>query len=212
MQNLTKRTKTLLAIAGIVVVVVVAGFVVLVPGTAGLFGGDVIHISPSNPTLNVGDQIDLSINSVGTCTWSSSNTSVVQINYFNPDHSRSVTIEADGPGTSTIKANCWMNRYTTVTVRTPPQVTFNPPPVNGLVTVSVSGPGVTASVGTTGTNCQWTVYCGRCDWYSQHAVSFNPTTGPTTTMTGVYAGEWTDIKAVCDNGYSTGNAQIKVVP
>jgi hypothetical protein len=211
MKNLTRRNKTLLAIAGVVVVVVVAGLLVFMPGEPALFGGDVIHISPQNPTINVQDQIDLSINSVGTCSWSSSNTNVVDINYFNPDKSRQVTMWGVGPGQATIKANCWMNRYTTITVRTPPQVTFNPPPVNGLVTVHV-GQGETATVGTTGTDCHWIVDCGRCSWYAQNAVSFNPTTGPTTAMTGVYAGYSTMIKAVCFNGYSTGNSQIKVVP
>lgn len=211
MKNLNKRTKILLGIAGLVIVVVVAGFLVLVPGEGTLFGGSIIHISPQNPTINVGQNLDMSINSIGSCSWSSSNEGVVVVTYPNPvGYARDATVQGAGPGQAKIKADCVTNHYTTVTVRTPPQVTFNPPPVNGLVTVHV-GQSVTASVGTTGTDCTWGIAPSRNSWYSQHAVSFNPTTGTTTAMTGVYAGYSTIIQAVCFNGKSTGNAQVKVV-
>lgn len=120
MKNLSTRTKRLLAIAGVVIVVVLVGLVILVPGQEGLFGTTLIHISPENPTIIAGQTISLSINSVFACKWSSSLAGVVTI-VSSAD--RSVTLKGTQPGKTTIKADCVENHYTTVTVLPPPTIT-----------------------------------------------------------------------------------------
>ncbi len=154
MKNLTRRTKTLVGFAGAVIVVLVVGFVVLVPGTAGLFGGDVIHISPQNPTINEEQVIDMSINSVGKCDWTLPSLSVASF-WFTSDDSgvmvpgtKSVKVFGEGPGQVTVKAKCFMfTRYTTVTVVRPPLVIS---PANATI-----GVGQSVAVSTWSPGCAW---------------------------------------------------------
>lgn len=194
MKTLNKRSKILLGLGALVVVVVVAGIVLLEPGGVSLFGGTVIHISPQNPTINVDQTLDMSINSVGNCTWSSSNPAVADINYWFLDTSRQATIMGMGPGQATIKANCWMNRYTTVTVRTPPVISPSNPTV---------GVGKTVTLSTGNPSCTW--YEGR---YGLGDISISPTTGASTVVTGVKVG-MRNIKVSCDNGPDSGDVTIQ---
>lgn len=159
MKNLSKRTKMLLAIAGVVIVVIVAGLVLLGPGDEALFGGTVIHISPQNPTINVDQNIDMSINSVLNCTWSSTDESVIQLWNWHPDYSRKIQVLGLKPGYATVKANCGMNRYTKVVVRTQPVII----PANPTIKV---GQSVTFTTDGRDPTCKWSMAATS---YSQHA-------------------------------------------
>ncbi len=129
MKNLSRRTKTLLAIAGVVVVVVVVGLVLLGPGEAGLFGTTVFHISPQNPTISVGQTIGMSINSWSNCIWLTSNANVAEFmvgpgpmgaGATSPGgiSGKSVYVHGLARGQSRITADCpLMTRSTTVTVQ-----------------------------------------------------------------------------------------------
>ena len=68
MKNLSKRTKTLLAIAAVVLVVVVA-VIVFGQGGSPLHGTSAYVITPANPTVKQGDTIKLCI--PGRAKWSS---------------------------------------------------------------------------------------------------------------------------------------------
>lgn len=127
MKNLTQRSKILLGIVAVVVVIVAAGLIYLGP-SLGLYGGDVIHISPTNPTINVGQTLDLSINSLFGCNWYSSSIEVAPFitdggagyaNWYGDDehHYKKVQIIAKKPGQEVITAECAMTRRTTVTVK-----------------------------------------------------------------------------------------------
>lgn len=123
MKNLNKRTKALLAIAGIVIVVVVVGLVIVQPGQDELVGTTVIHISPQNPTIAVGQILDMSINSVGNCFWSFPSENVALFT-FGPEtigvtdfDTKSVKVIGRGPGQVVLTAKCFMfTRRTTITV------------------------------------------------------------------------------------------------
>ncbi len=206
MKNLTNRTKILLGIAGLVIVVIVAGVVIVGPGEGNLFGGSIIHISPENPTINQGQNLELSINSSGTCTWSSSNESVVNIAYFNSDYSRKVTLAAMAPGQAIIKADCTANHYTTVTVRTPPVIS----PAGSQITV---GQRLTLSVGDTGTNCSWYIPSDQAD----HAYLSAPgvpdaiitqPTGPSVLVTGFTTG-YAAVHVSCVNGTDSVGVSVR---
>lgn len=159
MKKLNRRSRILIAVGALVVVAVLGGLVLFEPGGVDLFGGTVIHISPENPTINVDQLLDMSINSVGNCTWSSSNPNVVDIYYWFLDTSRKATVIGKAPGQATIKANCWMNRYTTVTVRKPPVVT------PGSATIKV-GQSITFTTDSRDPTCHWSLTAPS---YAQHA-------------------------------------------
>ena len=59
MKNLSKRTKTLLAIAAVVLVVVVAVIGFAKVSGSGLFGTAVYAITPDNPTVKQGETVTL---------------------------------------------------------------------------------------------------------------------------------------------------------
>ena len=59
MKNLSKRTKTLLAIAAVVLVVVVAVIGFAKVSGSGLFGTAVYAITPENPTVKQGETVSL---------------------------------------------------------------------------------------------------------------------------------------------------------
>ncbi len=147
MKNLSKRTKMLLAIGGIVIVVVVAGLLLLGPGDEVLFGATVIHISPENPRIVPGQNLNLTINSVGNCFWTTSNANAVKFNLGSGPMNEGSTGVADGEtksvwvkgyslGQSVISAKCALfTRSTTVYVVAPtptptptPSRTPTPPP------------------------------------------------------------------------------------
>ncbi len=192
MKNLSRRTKLLLAIAGVVIVVIVAGLVVLGPGDEALFGGTIIHISPENPTINVDQNIDMSINSVFTCTWSTTDPSVIQLWNWHPDYSRRLQVLGLKPGSATIKANCGMDRYTKVTVRVPPVIK----PANPTLKV---GQSMTFTTDGGSPSCKWSM--GPTS-YSQHA--YMPAGQGAVGATGVVVGKEPGIATVvvwdCPNG------------
>ncbi len=83
MKNLTKRNRTLLAIAGILVVVVIAVIAISTVGgrglfgTSGLIGTATFYITPANPTLVQGATVSLCAS--GKARWETSNSGVVAI-------------------------------------------------------------------------------------------------------------------------------------
>ena len=130
MKNLNRRSKIVLAIAGVVVVLIV-GIAILGVGDTGLFGGSVITVQPSGFSVHVGTTYKASVNALFGCDWSSSNTAIAT---FVGDHTKvkSVTVIGVSEGTVTIKANCAAANPTATVVVYPalPTPTFTPAPTN----------------------------------------------------------------------------------
>ncbi len=122
MRNLTKRNKILLGIAGLVLVVVVAGLVLLGPSGAGLFGASDLHIIPSNPNWWVkGGGYYLQANTVTDCNWEAGDSNVIVL--IDPTKFvKGVNVWASGVGTTTVKAHCGFLHLLTVSTI----VTVNP--------------------------------------------------------------------------------------
>lgn len=184
MKSLNKRSKIFLTIAEVVIVVV--GFVLLGPGKGDLFGGDVIHISPTSATINVAQSMNMSINSAFICKWSSSDPTTVVITAQDPSGAKNITVQGVKAGSATIKANCAIgDRYATVAVRQPPVIS----PASPIVGV---GKTMTLSTGNS-----------TCTWYTTHygmgQISISPTTGASTVVTGVKAG-YRHLSVDCNNG------------
>ncbi len=83
MKNLTKRNKTLLAIAGVLVIAAIAVLVLTsvsgkgLFGTNGLIGTATFYITPTNPTLVPGATVSLCAS--GKARWETSNPGVAAI-------------------------------------------------------------------------------------------------------------------------------------
>lgn len=193
MKSLNKRAKMFLTIAGVMIVVV--GFVLLGPGKGDLFGGDLIHISPTSATINVAQDLDMSINSAFICKWSTSDPLTVVIKDAEPGGSKKITVQGVKAGSATIKANCTIgNRYATVTVRQPPVISPESP---------VVGVGKTVTLSTGNPTCTWSV-----TRYGMGQVSISPTTGASTVVTGVKAG-YRQIRATCNNGQGSTSVLVQ---
>ncbi len=208
MKTLNKRSKTLLATAGIVIVVIVVGFVVLVPDTAGLFGGDVIHISPANPTIPLNQVIDMSINSVGKCDWSTSAMPTVAafVAYCNPalphcamvdtvSNTKNVKVQASWHGQTVITARCALfTRSTTVTVG--PAVPLVISPANPTIAA-----GSLVKLATTDASCTWSTS-------SPYFTLFGGQVADYVTVTGWNPGTGT-VTAKCSGGTVTTNVTVQ---
>ncbi len=131
MKNFNRRNKIVLAIAGVVIVVLIAGIAILGVGDTGLFGGSVITIQPSGFSVHVGTTYKASVNALFGCNWSSSDATIAT---FVGDHTKvkSVTVIGVAVGTVTIKANCTAANPTATVVVYPalPTPTFTPAPTN----------------------------------------------------------------------------------
>jgi hypothetical protein len=121
MKNISKRTKIILAIVGVLVVVVAAVAIFAQAGGRELFGATALVITPSNPTIAVGQTVGLSVNSVYPCTWTippvwgnvdAPYISLVGYYYTRPDGSgyiletKSVTVKGERAGSTTVAAHC----------------------------------------------------------------------------------------------------------
>ena len=106
MKNLSTRTKKVLAIAGLVIVVVVAGLVLLGPSGAGLFGASDLTITTQYPfPWTKGEVHRLVSNTVWDCNWAVENSGVV--NLLEPaEYVKTVQAYAVAPGTTTVKSHC----------------------------------------------------------------------------------------------------------
>jgi hypothetical protein len=211
MKNLTRRTKMLLGIAGILVVVIVAGVVILDPGATGLFGTSVVSLGPANRLLALNSRMDLDAGSVFPCNWFSSNEAVVSFDDPPGRHEvEEVTVYGQSVGTSTIEARCGLinvnHASTTITVAIPPTVT--PSQTNLGVNQRT-----TFSVGATGTNCTWSIPSDQDD----HAYLSNPNapnvivqqyTGPSVLVTGFSLG-YASIHVSCANGTGSGGVHVQ---
>jgi hypothetical protein len=118
MKNLSKRSKMLLAMAGVVILVIAAGVAILKPSGFGLFGTSTYpYISPSYSSIMQGKSETLRI--VGNpalpapvCTWSVS--SGLQLIGSN---ATSVTIFGSWQNTATVTAKCNVGTaYATVSI------------------------------------------------------------------------------------------------
>jgi hypothetical protein len=191
MKNLSKRTKMLLATAGVVIIVVVAGLVLLEPGD-GLFGTTVIHISPTSAGISVAQSVNMSINSVFVCKWSTSNQTIARISNYDTNGDTKITANGVYPGQATIKANCAIgNRYATVTVRWPLEIIPNSASV-------IVGQSVRLTTGND--SCQWSA--------SSAGVSLSRLTDGAVAVTGAAVGDVT-VRATCDVG--SASAVVHVV-
>lgn len=210
MKNLTRRNKTLLAIAAAVVVVVLAGVAVLGPST-GLFGATVLAFTPTNPWIGLNTVRSLDVNSVMNCNWFSSNEAI--IGFQDPPGTRvvkGVLIHARSLGTATVEARCGVfnahHASITLTVINPPTVTPN------YTTLSV-GQRIQFSVGDTGKNCVWHIDSNQDD----HAYLSAPNApdvivqtyaGSSVLVTGFGPGA-AGIGANCDNGPASGSVHVQ---
>ncbi len=119
MKNLTKRNKILLGIAGLVIVVVVAGLVLLGPSGAGLFGASNLTITPSVPyPWTMGEIHRLESSTIWDCNFETDDTNVVKL--IDPDEFvKSVQVLAYHHGTAVVKAHCgWFHALTATTTVT----------------------------------------------------------------------------------------------
>ncbi len=211
MKNLTNRPKVLLAIAGILLVVIVAGVVILDPGATGLFGTTALVITPTTSVIGVNSTRNLDVNSTMNCNWFSSNSAVM--GFENPPGThlvKGVVIRAYSVGTVTIEARCGVfnaNHVSiTLTVVNPPTVTPN------YTTIGV-GQRTTFSVGDTGTGCTWHIDSNQADHAylstpdAPDVIATNPT-GPSVLVTGLAPGS-AGISAVCANGNVAGTVQVQ---
>ncbi len=122
MKNLSTRTKRLLAIAGIVIVVAVVGLVLVGPGEINLFGATTLVITPSNFTMTSDHTYLFSANAGYACNWFSSDHNVVML--LSPyTETKSVQVIALNEGSPTLEAHCGVfktNHVSTVVT------TYNP--------------------------------------------------------------------------------------
>ncbi len=122
MKNLSTRTKLLLAIAGVVIVVVLAGVVLVGPGEINLFGATTLVITPSNFTMTTNNTYVFSANAGSACNWFSSDHNVVML--LSPyTETKSVQVIALNEGSATLEAHCGVfktNHVSTVVT------TYNP--------------------------------------------------------------------------------------
>ncbi len=203
MKNLNTRAKMLLAIAGIVIVVIAAGLVLLGPGDD-LFGATVIHISPANPTIPLYQAIDMSINSVGDCEWGTSvpnvanylagacstNNGVYRCANMAWDVStKNTKLIANWPGQTVITAKCFMfTRSTTVTVGQPAPVTISP----ANPTIAVGG---SVKLSTTDASCTWSTASSGVTLSGGNIADY-------VTVSGKAAG-MSNVTATCGGGIAT---------
>jgi hypothetical protein len=110
MKNLSKRSKTLLAIAGVVIVLVVAGLVLLGPGDD-LFGTTVtgMRIQWSTNCLTPGKSTTMTVfygpNYASGCTWSSNNPAAVTVSW-NPGYGYTGYITGKALGVGYVTYTC----------------------------------------------------------------------------------------------------------
>ncbi len=151
MKKLNRRTGLLLATAGVVLVAIVAGVIMLDPGATGLFGTTGVYLDPQNPTMYVDNYLGMRVTSKALCNWFTSNNSVVTFNTDRYDEN-AVQLRSVGGGSAVIEARCGLfnaaHHSTTVTVRPVPVIT----PVYPLIAV---GQTVTLSVDAASTGCNW---------------------------------------------------------
>ncbi len=190
MKNANKRTKTLLGIAAVVLVIVVALVVLLPASGLPLFGTTTVVISPGNPSLTSGRTLGLTTNAKYNCNWFSSNDAAVLFEGGTTDV-KDVTIRAQnvtGTSTATVEARCGvlhLNHVSTTVTVSPLEIT---PPI-------VLSPGLSASVGTGDTSCRWRAT-------PDGLVSLSPIAGASITVSGLRSGTVT-IGADCNYGFDT---------
>lgn len=111
MINLNKRIKILLAIAGLVIVVVAAGLVILGPSGFGLFGTTVtgMRISWTTNCLTPGKTTTMTLfygpYYASGCTWSSNNPTVATVTW-NPGYGQTGYITGKSLGAAYINYKC----------------------------------------------------------------------------------------------------------
>ncbi len=171
MKNLNKRTQIVLAIVGIIVVIAVIGLVITQPPTSELLGTTALVITPSNPTIIIGDSIVLSVNSVYNCNWFTSSTVVASF-VGDSTEVKSVTVKGNAEGLVTINANCGLinvnKAMTIVTVNRPPTPTPTPPPPSLAI-----NPGIPKQSTTIGRG-EWLALCTSDSSVRWSIVSANP--------------------------------------
>ncbi len=148
MKNLSQRSKIVLAIVGVLVVVVIAVAVFAQVGGSELFGATTPPvISPANPRITVGQTVTLNTMNMN-CTWSATWTGSqgTQPVTLNPVVGALTAVRGVNVGSQTVIAKCNTGQTsTTVTVVAPPTPTPAPTPTLGPMAISPANP--TISVG-----------------------------------------------------------------
>ncbi len=152
---MNNRTKTILTVIGILVVVAIAISVMQNRNAAELLAGTTsLAITPSNPTVIVGATASLSLNAALSCDWNTSDSAVVSF-AGNVTQVSAVTIQANENGSATISANCKLlfNKQVTVTNT----VNVDLPPITITQDNALNGVGQMTRLTANYTGaCQWT--------------------------------------------------------
>ncbi len=166
MKNVTQRTKIVLVVAAVLVVVVIAGVAYFQTSGEALFGTVIsISIKPSSSTILIGQSETLSSDAASSpCSWTSSNPSVVSIT---SSSAKSAAVLAKGIGTATITEKCGAlasgSASVTVNPAPTPTPTRTPTPVpaffiapeNGQTTMQVGVEAIWDAVNPPGLPCEW---------------------------------------------------------
>ncbi len=163
MKNLNKRTKTILLVLGLLVIAVIAVTVFTQAGGGTLFGTTTLAITPSNPTIIVGNSTMLSLNATFPCDWSTSNSAVVSF-VGSVTRVSAVTLQGNSSGSATISANCnvtvsfikrQVTLMNTVTVVNPAAGVITPADPTIQFAIAVGSVELTTALDTYTPSCHW---------------------------------------------------------
>jgi hypothetical protein len=116
MKSMSKRNKSILAAGGLIVLLaVVVAVVFSQQGGAGLFGSGLRTITPSDPSMHVGQTVEMVVDAFWGCDWSSSDPAVVSF-AGDPNNTKVVTVQGDAIGQAEIRAKCAGGTYGTTVV------------------------------------------------------------------------------------------------
>ncbi len=207
MKKLTNRTKILLGLAGLVIVVVVAGLVLLGPSETGLFGATALAITPSDSTITVGATQGLSVNSVYKCNWFTSDAAIVSF-VGGTTEVKTVSVKGNARGTATIEARCGLVNLNHVTT----SVTVDAvAPIFNTLTITPDQPQTCPKgIGYVKLTAQKTGFALNCTWSTSDSyyVTLSSSTATTTKAVGQHTGAAT-VTATC-NG-ETASVWVTVV-
>ncbi len=179
MKNLSKRNKLFLGIGGGIVVLAVLVVVFFQVGGGELFGASILNISPSNPTINIGQAITASVStSYSNCSWSSSNSAIFKVASSN----KSATVTGVSGGKATLKLKCGLlsTGSTTVTVRTPSQIITPHLTSSDIIYAGADTRYDSLTLSTGDTNTSWSSNC--VIWLSSNSTAMKTATGSPTTV------------------------------
>jgi hypothetical protein len=123
MKSMSKRNKIILVTGSLILLLAAVVAVVFSrQGGTGLFGSGVRTITPANPSLAIGQTVELVVDAVYNCDWSSSDPAVISF-VGDPNNTKRVTVQGNLKGQSTITAQCAGGTHGTTNVAVPAPIT-----------------------------------------------------------------------------------------